>query len=347
MAARAKERLGEHSRLSRRARHLIRLLRRTRVHTVRMAILRELQYELQHARKLTRRGRDRVMAWVQRAAARAGDRLTRHTAGRHHCIYCRRRFRTLQELKAHAASHDRENRAGPQHPGQPRDRQPGPQRTAWASARAHAHDHLVAAGLRTPDGRHTEHARTRPAGPVRGISDLRVRVKHDRNAARARRLEARAAKANRRGDHLLQARLNDRAAALRAGTPARDAEGRYVYTVGSRQVRSARKLSTRRLAALIRQQRETARARGTASAGIPRRDSSPGTAGRQAPAAPRPAASPGERGNGPQPAPAPRTVPAVIYPPRPAPSPPGTPPLPADTIRPGRPRPPHRVGRSR
>jgi hypothetical protein len=186
--AKSKASLGQHARLTRRAKHLITLLRKTRVHSVRQAILRELAHEFDRirrgaraagrtarrgghaARRTARRSRlyARLEAWALDKAHGLGNRI------RHGATFVGHDGREIRGgnlgQKAYTARHDREADRPPHERDGKRD-----ERTPRQKARDHARDHLAAAGRIGPDGNLTR-------DPLQGHlhpRDLRDRARGD------------------------------------------------------------------------------------------------------------------------------------------------------------------------
>lgn len=183
--AKTKTSIGQHSRLTRRARHLLSLLRKTRVHSVRQAILRELHHEFDRMRRGVRRTR--------RAAGRAGSRSRRLWAktreAAHHLNNRRkhgatlydhagREIRSQHDQRAYTLRHRREADAAPRE----RDgKQDG--RTPREKLKDNLGDRLEAMGHEVP-GRESAPSRGKDTGPVSYPREWRD---HDRGEDNVRR----------------------------------------------------------------------------------------------------------------------------------------------------------------
>jgi hypothetical protein len=160
--AKPKAGLGHHSRPTRRLKHLTSLLKRTRVHSVRLALMREIQHELNRIRRRVRRatprrarqaggagggsaGRERRtvrQVFQDRAvdyARHLGNRM-RH-GGTHRCDGCGKDIPGgIGTFNAHLRKHEREDELA-----RTRDKDP---RTGRQHAEDHARAHLESHGLR-------------------------------------------------------------------------------------------------------------------------------------------------------------------------------------------------------
>ena len=182
------------------ARRLLAQLRRATHRSVQMAIIQELIRELSKGKEKTKKLKDRLKAQLKaktkQRAGRAGHAV-RNVGRKQRTCSCGKTLHNDLDVKAHALSHQREDRQAPgrrqaglmgtsQRARQgPADGRP---QTARQRARNHARDHLVAAGRMTPDGR-----RLTPAaqgGSVLNTRDLKARAKAGNASAAPGRVQA-------------------------------------------------------------------------------------------------------------------------------------------------------------
>jgi hypothetical protein len=159
-----------------------------------MAIIQELIRELSKGKEKTKKLKDRLKAQLKaktrQRAGRAGHAV-RNVGRKQRTCSCGKTLHNDLDVKAHALSHQREDRQAPgrRQPGLmgtsqkarqgPADGRP---QTARQRARDHARDHLVAAGHVTPDGK-----RVAPPLPDRALTgrDLKARQQASRGKAPA------------------------------------------------------------------------------------------------------------------------------------------------------------------